>query len=365
MAEVKVAGRWLAELPGTVTGLRWGSRWGEGPSGPSEAAWQQDLPLTTDVTWLAPGAVVEVFVGGNRVWRGLLEEPVRGVPWSFTARGVAGFASSFAAIDGSNNPTTVPSTAVTQAVARGWPATVGVTFSGSAYGQASPTQTNRLDALLNGWSQATNVRWGVDKDGVAFARADATTATLVLEASDVQIGVADDSLFTVVVARYVSSLTTPVDAGDVAQPNGWSSVVVTDAAAVARWGRREYVMDLTKLGLLTGGTATSYATQQLSQLTVPAWTNRVTVDSSKLRTLGGLPVDPTAVEAGQVVRLFGLQDGLGRLRSELQLNVPLGEVDYEDGSPLVTLAPVKLAARTLADVIADLEPAENAQQAFA
>lgn len=362
MAEVKVDGHWLAEIAGAmVTDLKWSSRWGAGGCGSLAASWSLSLPFEAEVEWLRPGRVVEIIEGGSLLWRGVLSEPARGIPWTFDAIGIAATAGDFAALDASGDPTTVPSVAATQAVARGWKAGTPAGFSATAFGESDPVAINKLDDLLNAWSETSGLRWGVDLSGNAFAAADPTTPRWILDGHDAEVGVADDGLFTVVLARYVSG----VNADTPPAANAWDTVLVEDPVAITRFGRREYILDLTKLGLLSSGAAADLAEQQLADLTIPAWVNRIEVDAYKLRELGGVPADLTAVTAGQMVRLFGVSDGLGRLANELALDVVLGEVEYVDGATTVSIAPTKLAARTLADVIANTQPRETASEEFA
>lgn len=358
MAEVKVAGYWLAGLPGVVTDLTWATTWGsDSYSGPVTASWKLSIPFESSVPYLRPGSSVEIYRGGVRVWNGVLNEPVRGVPWEFNASGLGSLASNFAALTSTGAPTTIPQIGVQYALTRGLAWAGGASaFSASAYGEPSPYAMNRLDVLLNDSAQKNAQRWGVDANGIAFVRTDPTTPKYVLDAHDAEIGVADEGLYTNVQARYVASVT-----GTPPVPATYGTVTSTDANAVARYGTREYVLDLTKLGGLTSATAQLYADSMLKDLTIPAWVNSLTVDATKLRTMGGLPADIASVRAGEMVRLFGARGNLGRLGNELMIDVVLGDVSYVDGATDLTIAPMKLAKRTFADVLDAFDPDSGAQ----
>lgn len=352
MAEVKCDGVWLSTL-GFVGGLKWSSRWGDGSCGPATASWSMDLPMRTSHKALLPGKVVEIM-HGSRTWMGVLTEPVRGVPWSFSAIGLASL-GNVPALDSDGNPTAILSTAVTEAIARGLQWTSASGFPETAYGE----DTNRpsVAGLATEWAKSTGQRWGVDHHGRAFVASDPTAPKWVLDASGVEIGVADDELYTSIRAYYVSA------AGSESTPDTISSVHAVDAAAQARWpGLREYVLSLTDLGVISGTQALDYAQQRLAQMTRPAWTNRLTVSSTELTTTGGIRADLASVRAGDAALMFGVNDGLGALGGELAHVVTLGEVEYEDGSDEITLASTSLATRTLEDQIADMVAARREQE---
>lgn len=353
-AEVKVDSTWLRSK-GHVSSVKWSTRWGAGPCGPELASCTLAVSPNADSSLLRVGRTLETWADGVLMFGGESSEPTRGFPWTLSAKGLASRAADFDAVDGSGNPTMNPRTAVTQAIARGLPWTNPNAFPNVSIGDASPVPL-RLDQLLDQWAITDGKRWGTDAYGVAFAEADPTEPTLFLDARDLNIGVAEDGLFTAVRATYVSS----VD-GVTGEPDGWDYEVATDAAAVALYGVREYAMPLTDLGYMVGATALAYATAQLALLTVPQWLNRITTNSRRLRTKGGLGAHLPSVKAGQMVRLYNVPRTLGGIQSELGLNVVLGEVEYDTDNPEeITLAPVNLAVRNLADMATQAKRAADA-----
>lgn len=345
MAEIRLGGVWLHSL-GQVSSVKWSTQWGDGPCGPSLASCTIAVDPGNDTTLLRLAKTFEVWSDGVKVFGGVLSEMGRDFPRSLSAKGWARRAGDFDAVDSDGNPTTNPQTAATQAIANGLPWTNPTAFPNTTIGVDTPT-TTRLDSFLTTWATTTGNRWGADVDGVAFVATDPTDPTWYLDASDLDLGVADDGLYTRVRARYVSS----VDAD--LQPDGWDAVVADDAVGQAEFGVIEYPLDLTALGLLDATTAGNYAEAQLALLTVPQWLSRVTTNSTRLLTKGGLGAHLPSVRAGQMVRLFNVPNSLGGLRNELGLDVVLGEVEYDASSPTeITLAPVGLAVRNLADALA-------------
>lgn len=344
MAEVMLGGVWLHSL-GNVSSIKWSSTWGIGPCGADLASCALAIDPANDSSLIGLGKPLEVWNDGVKVFGGVLSEMGRDFPRGLSARSLARRAGDFDAVDSSGNPTTNPRTAVTQAIANGLPWTNPTVFDNVSLGTDGAPSTQRLDSLLNNWAVTVGKRWGVDAYGVAFVTTDPTTPSWYLDASDLDIGVADEGLFTRVRARYVSSVS-----GVDGSPNGWSTQSADDLIGQALYGVIEYPMDLTSLGLISGGTALAYAQQQLALLTVPQWLSRVATNSGRLLTPGGLPAHLPSVQAGQMVRLFNVPNSLGGLRGELGLDVVLGEVEYATENPAeVTIAPLNLAVRNLAD----------------
>lgn len=344
MAEVKVNGEWLHSR-GNVSGISWSSRWGSGPCGPDQAACSFAIDPDHDTSAMRVGASFEVFASGRCVFGGVIDEVSRDFPRQISALGWARRAEDFEALV-AGVPSSNPQAAVSAAISRGLPWSSATPFDNTSIGSAGDG-VRRLDSLLTEWADKVGKRWGVDAFGSTFAATEPTEVTYFLDASGVDIGVASDGLYTRVNARYVSS----VD-GD-GNPNGYSTVTVTDAEAEALYGTREYSLDLTDLGLT--GSATTYANAQLALGLRPRWLQRVVVSEGRLLSPGGLPAHLPSVRAGEVVRLFNVPTNIGGTRYAAALDVVLGEVSYDTEQPTqITLAPTNLAIRTLSDALAAL-----------
>lgn len=348
--DVKVAGRWLQQH-GAVSSVTWSDRWGEGPCGPDLASCSFAVDPGNDARWLRVGQPAEVHDDHGLVLGGVVAEVGRGFPREIHIRGWARRGEDYDAVDGSGNPTNTPQTAVQQAIGRGLQWNGYAAFSSSSIGTTEPT-TRRLNDLLTQWATTTGQRWGVDAHGNTFVTADPTAATdgvdYYLDAEGLDIGVADDGFFTRVRARYVSG----VDGGG--NPSAWSTATADDATAQAEFDVIEYPMDLTALGPISPTTALSYAAQQLALLTQPQWLSRARVTIGQLRTPGGNVAHLPAVRAGQLLRLHNVPTNIGGIRGELGIDVVIGETQHSDDDPAsITIAPVNLAVRSLADEIAD------------
>lgn len=356
MADVKVLGDWLARF-GHVDDITYSTRWGPGPCGPDQASWTFDVDPSTDMPHLRLGRAVDLRGdNGTRMFGGTIIEPQRGTPWTVGAAGWAQLAGNFSAKDGSGNPTTNPRTAVTAAIARGLPWTNPNAFPDTSIGDA-PIIPAPLDVLLDNWAVTAGLRWGTDAYGVAWTAADPTTPTLFLDAEDLDLGVAPDGMYTTVNATYVASV--DPSTGD---PATYDNEEVTDPAALDYHGSpREYEMDLTPLGLMSGATAAGYAAQQLATLTVPQWLSSVVTTGERLKAAGGHDADLPTVEAGMMVHLYNVPYSLGGLRGELGTNVVLGQASWSEKEPTqITIAPVNLAVRNLADALAEAAEAAKA-----
>lgn len=345
MAEVMVDGTWLHSL-GHVSGVRWSSQWGTGPCGPALASCAVAVDQGNNASLLRQGLPLEVWHKGVKVFGGIVSEVGRGFPRTLEAKGYARRASDFDAVDGFGHPTTNPQTAVREAIGNDLPWGDYSAFDDVTLGADEQAASMRLDALLDKWTSLIGARWGVDANGVPFVLGDPSEPAWMLDASDLDLGVATDGMFNRVRARYVSS----VD-GITGEPDGWDTEVAVDDVGRALFGAIEYPMDLTPLGMIDAPTAADLAAKQLAWLSLPQWLSRVTTTRERLLTPGGLPADLPSVRAGQMVRLFNVPSTLGWLRAELGLDVILGEVEYDTENPSeVTLAPVGIAVRNIGDM---------------
>lgn len=211
---------------------------------------------------------------------------------------------------------------------------------------------------LVGGESDSGPAFGRTVDNVSYTPTADTTPSWLLDASLLEVGVADDRLYTRVVATYVVSV-------DGSGNETTGTVTVNDAAGQFLYDVITYDMDLTGLGVISSGTATTYATNQLAEFTIPEWLSRAQVSSMDLLTLGGLPAHLPSVKAGQVVQLFNVPNTFGGIRQEMSLTVVLGEVEHQADEPdRITIAPTRLAVLNIADaLVAAKRAAEEALQA--
>ena len=90
-------GRVYLDSLGYISGLTWSHTW---PGGPSSLA----ANLQTDYDLQSPGLLagrrIIILSGGTTVWRGTMDPPKRGNPWTVSAVGIAAAAKTFAAVYG-------------------------------------------------------------------------------------------------------------------------------------------------------------------------------------------------------------------------------------------------------------------------
>lgn len=336
MLTVRVGGAWLHSI-GSYAELAYSHTW---PHGSEAASWR--MPFGTRHEVLRGGALVEIFDGGVRIWRGRLSEPSAG--GEFAASGSWHEGEGVYALDGSGNATNVPDTAIDAAIARGAitgtrPASLSAASWGTAGEPMSLTQL--LDEAMAGLAK----RWYVDADGAWKASTDPTTPSYYVPHAVAGHGLtlADDSYYSHLVGRYVTAWGPPVV---------YASLTVGDAAAAAKWGRKEGLVDLTQMGVITAPTATTELTNRLALVGARmGFAEGLELGPGQLTTPGGTAVTLTIPQAGAMVRLLGVRDETRTTANLPYTDIVMGESSYSDETDLLSLKPVGMAARNLADVL--------------
>jgi hypothetical protein len=336
--QVRINGQWLSSI------APWGElNWSHNADGGcAEASWKMDLPNTYSHPALTRGKIVEIKVGPENVWKGVLLEPDVDDDWTFTAQGLSALAKDFLCFDASLNTTSKPNTAVDQAILRGLPWTKPNSLSSPAFAATDTTaELNYVADLLNAWSTSESKRWGVNADGEVYAQIDPTTPTWHLTPGAGRFGLADDDYASDLFIRYLTS------------GAGYATATVADTVARANFGRREYGVDGTPRGLLTSTQAAALGTGLLAKGKARlGYTNAVEVSRYQLTTPGGTPAYLPFVKAGDLVRMFGVRNEQGQPLN--YVDWVIGETHYEAGSETIGLAPVGLVGRTLTDALSDL-----------
>lgn len=328
MATVRVNGRYIDLTVGTVGDLEWKHRW---PKGPWEANWKMDLPRNFQHPDLTVDQLVEITVGPVVIWGGVLDRPTfDGDTWSFTAQGYARLAERFLCLTSGGASSSTPSTAWTQAVARGLRWTVPSSGGTSPVAAADATNgLNYLDTLLDAWSDQTGTYWTVSPTGVMTAGLAApTTPTLHAYPGVGNIGLSDEDVASHLYGRYRSTTTV-------------YSTVETVATPLA--GYREEAIDLTDLGVVTG----TRAQQTVDGLVAkgraqPAWTNGLQLAEHELSTAGGAAVSLEFIGIEpEMVRLPGVRNPVTNTLGYLDFVV--GETSHRNGSGVIDLTPLGVA----------------------
>lgn len=333
MLTVRVAGVWLRTV-GPFAGLEFTHEW---PHGSSEAKWS--MPEDTTDPKLRGGSLVEIFDGGMRIWLGSLNQP--GTTGEFVASGAWTEARGVYALDGSGNATNTPDTAIDQAISRGavsW--TRPASLSAAAWG--TPGEPMELDRLLDEAMAGLGKRWYVDADGAVRATTDPTTPTYHVPQGVAGNGLtlAEDAYFSHLIGRFIVSGGT------------FQTVTVGNADAAARWGRKEGLVDLTPMGVITAPTATTQLTNRLALSGARmGYAEGLELGHGQITTPGGVPVALTMPRAGEMVRLMGVTDETWPTGALPVTDIVIAKSTYREGSGVVQLEPMGLPPRTLTDVL--------------
>lgn len=335
--QIKVDGRWLPTI-GVWSDLSY-STLADGGCG--EASWNMQLDRGVRHPSLRRGALVEIRTGARNVYMGVLAEPDdTDDGWSFHADGLAVEGAGYIAFDASLNTTSTPNTAIDQAIARGlrWTRPTSIGSTPFVNGDATDGLAY-LSQLLDDYAQSLSQRWGVNEYGQVYLRSDPTTPMWHMTPGSGTFGLADDEYASDVFLRYYTTTL------------GLATSHAGDAAAAARFGRKEYAIDGRDLGPLTTGVANGYSAGFVAKGAARlGWTNSLTPSRWQLTTAGGTPAYLPAVRAGQMVRLHGVRDDQGQVLP--YVDFVIGQTTHDVGENTLTIAPVGLAARTLSDVLA-------------
>jgi hypothetical protein len=213
---------------------------------------------------------------------------------------------------------------------------------------------NTVAALLGASATVNGQRWGVGQDNVLAFTADPTTPTYQITPAAVALGTSDDNYASTVKVRYLDSTT-----------GTYLTRTATNASVAARFGVKQYMVDVTDRGAMSSTTAQSIADQTLALAKGRlSWTNNLTVTSNELLTMGGVPASLSKaaedVGTGCMIRLNGINNDLLEVNGQTWLDIIIGEAKYADGAQTIDLSPIGLAPRDLASVVESIAGAAAA-----
>lgn len=327
------AGATPLEAIGPVADLTYSHSW---PGGCLTAQWSLGVPARFAHPALQPGRLVVIYDGPSITWAGVLREPERGDPWTFTADGLQSMCANYVALSPNAN------TAVDGAISRGLPVYRDVTLPTPTL---QPGAATTIADLLNQVALSQGSRWGVDHHRRIVMQPDPATAKYLLNMTDT-FGRVLDGYATNVYVRYYDSSTTPPTETDVAG--------TAAATATTPFGRIEAVQDITGDGPMTqaeaqqrvAGIATLIG-QRLS------FTGTLTIQPGQLLNAGGVPVRLATVRAGQAVQLLGVQPdtALGEVNYTGGVIVTLGQTTYHSSAGTLDIQPVQTVRSDLQSVM--------------
>jgi hypothetical protein len=351
--DVRVAGRLLGTIA-PVTGVEWTTRWSyDEISGPAVGQFRLSAPGFA-AGWFKAGAAAQIVDQGKLRMGGRLSEPEEvdgGIQCYIRGYGTLG--DSFDAYEDTDPlsprvymPTTVPNTAVDQAIVRGlpWvrPATLGSTALGVDDGVVEKVSTIVLRAAKLAGKRAV-----VDSAGVVSLVSDPSSPMWLLGGMSNYMGTADDEFITRLFGYYVSGV------GGSGAPNAWATVFAEDPAAATKFGQeREATVDLTALGLLTSGAAQGHIDGRFALVGGRmGWTQPFTVGRG-LRLASGELADPAALVAGDMVAMPGVRDTRSQVTSWAMRRLIVGEARHVVDDGLTYCKPLGLLPRGYSTALA-------------
>lgn len=329
---------WVGGYPATEIAPHTPPTWETLADGGTGAiSWSFELTPRSQHPALRPGSIVEVRVGSIPVARGALIDPDR-TSWDCHAYGLQ--TERWLALDGGGNSTRDLNVAITNAIARGWrvsnPTVIGsgLVLAGDDSGVLTMQQLfSQLCVQQGGW------RWGVRPDGRLYFGPDPTSPWWSAAPDTAVLGVTEEGTVTHLAGRYDDG--TPPYKTTI-RPEGDTTP------------RHEETADLTKKGTLTLAQAKTILDGALKELGKTGFTNGVTLTRSQLTTVGGTDAFLPGVSAVQTtMRAHGLISARASLQTPW-LDFVVGKTAYTADQDYIYVEPVKLAARTLTDVLADM-----------
>jgi hypothetical protein len=330
----RINGTWLTDI-GAFGDVGFSEDWRRGCD---SASW--NMNAWTRDSRLRAGARVDIYEGPTPVWTGLLAQPA--MTGAYTAYGLAQRGNGPQAIDGSNNPTAIPTTAVSAAIARGavpWVLTpVGI----HPTDVGDPTPGLTLNGLLDRYSDTFAWQWRVNHLGEIVTESAPTTPLWAVQMARDLWTPSDQNYVTHLNVTYFSA------------PATYPTIQVTHAEsadAESVWGHVEKSIDISDQGILSAPEATTVG-QSILARTGPRLqlTGNIDLAPGQLRTLGDTTVESWAgVHAGQMIRMWGVPDPT-KASPTLHTDMVIGRIAR--GPSTLTLTPYQAPVETFEDVIA-------------
>lgn len=338
---------WLGGIPahtlgyGRVGGLEVKHVWSAKGGGLDQVTFSLAMPRGYSHPALHQGTLVQVKRGPVSLGWGVMADPNRR-EWTFVVDGLHRRARHFGA-DGSTNPRA----AVEAANARGlgWEGAGNLPDESISTTSESTAQLNMVSDVLDEYCRLNNKRWGLDAHRRPYVADDPTACTRALTPGVPGMATAADDYLSRVAVRYV--------VGEIGTPPETTQLydLATASTTDTPHGPREGQEDLTSLGLLEPELAEQYADALLaSQSARLAFTEAVSVAPFQVSTMGGTPPSQWEPMHGRRVKHFGVLDSDGRRAYGKTLEWVVGETTYRPEERSLILAPVDIAARTVAKV---------------
>lgn len=332
--QITISGRWLTleALPGDI---EMSTIW---PGGSEELSWTVGSQTARRYTG---GEPVLGYYGGVPFFNGTLVEPDPSQD-NLTAQGLwhlGDYFSAFAA--GSPSPaTTIPDTAIDQAISRGLDWTRPASISSAAATVDISQGPVTVGQLLDMYCDNTALRWGVDPYGQVFTTADPTTPSFQTLPLDGGLGYSLDNYASDLYGRFVNAA------------GVFGTAARSDANARLLHGQVEAVVDLTSRGPLTSTSAGTILANLLALgRSNPSWTADIEFTYGEILTMGGTAAALETVAAGDLLRVHGGFELAMRQNGAMYIDVMIGQTNLANGT--LTVKPFQRATRTYQDFVTE------------
>jgi hypothetical protein len=300
-------------------------------------------------TALNPGRLIAVYRGGSRIWEGILDDPVPGANgWDLAAHGAGTYGSDFMAHYTDYGTVGQP---VTLAISRGLRWTAPTSWASGLYldqppDDASVTVTDYLNNICLPAAYTWQIRT-TNRGNRLFVFTPPTAATRLLIATTPQARTLY-GYWTSLWLRYQSSSDNPTSGAAAT----FATTTVTSTAQAAAHGVMETYADLSSAGHKTSAQAQATGTAMMARYQAASYAGPLVAHPGQLLTLGGVPVDLGAEQAGEVYRLILAGGGYG---GEVSPSPPVtvlgGGYAYDDIAQTGSITPYQYAANDLAGML--------------
>jgi len=316
----------------------------DGYSGDYQATCSFAASPRFNAPWFRRGSTFQVVEHGAVTWGGLTSEPQAGdSAWSITAYGLgSSLAERTAIATGSTNAD------LDTLISQGLPIIrYSNSISGGSLGQGEVID---MGALLS-----RGGHWWVDSFGEISNPDEPEDAMWMMTPGSGYMGTADDEFITHLYGYYVSSL-------DVnGQPDGWAFEGVADDEAAEQFGRRERVIDMTSLGLLSGATVSTFITDRFALVGARmGFTNSLSLTETNLCRLGWGGGSPMDVRAGQILVIPDIFDARSTPSIGSSVRLTLGEVQRNHAEQRAQVKPTGFIPRDFAGALTAALPEPKA-----
>lgn len=321
--------------PTQVDQVSWNRR------GPESVSWS----MPPKIALLRGGRrVVEVDDQGLVIWSGLMDEPTDQTG-SYSATGLPAEAYHYPALNGSGLPTTIPNTAIDQAVTKGLPWTRVQSFDAAALSSDLQGEHPDLGTLLDAWTAKQDEQWRVTDRGYVEHYTRPTSPTWVL-APGFSLGTEASEYVSHLAGIRLDVLTVTTPSGSASTRRVVAVPEVGDDDAAAKWGYRSDVVDLTELGVISEAFAQSILNGMRKRGRYRfGWTGSLLVRAGQLLGPYGAPARVSMPRGGDVVRVLRFWDDTQDYANHLYADLWIDRVILRPGDDTVELQPVGMVTR--------------------